>query len=62
MSIFDTDDEDDFASKELFRGVQDADDDDDDFGDDKFTLFDDDIDEGLDLFGDDVDDDKKDGE
>ena len=62
MSIFDTDDEDDFASKELFRGVQDADDDDDDFDDDKFTLFDDDIDEGLDLFGDDVDDDKKDGE
>ena len=67
MSIFDTDDEDDFASKELFAG--DDDEDDDDLGDEKFTLFDDEddgVDEGLDLFGDDGngddDEDKKDKE
>ncbi len=43
MSIFDTDDEDDFTGKELFGGDED-DEDDDDFGD-KFSLFDTDDDD-----------------
>ena len=51
ISIFDTDDEDDFASKELFTGNEE--DDDDDLGD-KFSLFDGD-DEETDLFDDDKD-------
>ena len=56
ISIFDTDDEDDFASKELFGGSDEDDDDDDDLGD-KFTLFDSDEDEDgeVDIFGDDKD-------
>ncbi len=48
MSIFDTDDEDDFASKELFTA---AEDDEDDLGD-KFTLFDSEDDLDGDIFGD----------
>ena len=54
MSIFDTDDEDDFASKELFGGADDEDD--DDLGD-KFSLFDSDEDEAsTDIFGDEDED------
>ena len=53
MSIFDTDDEDDFAGKELFAGGDDEDD--DDLGD-KFSLFDSDEEEELDVFGDEDED------
>ena len=56
ISIFDTDDEDDFTGKALFTGDEDEDDD-DDFGD-KFTLFDSEED-ALDIFD---DEDGKDGE
>ena len=53
MSIFDTDDEDDFAGKELFAGGDDEDD--EDLGD-KFSLFDSDDEEELDVFGDEDED------
>ncbi len=55
MSIFDTDDEDDFAGKALFGGDED---DDDDLGD-KFTLFDSEEEESLDLFGEEDDKDEE---
>ena len=54
ISIFDSDEDEEFNGKELFGG--DDDDDDDDLGD-KFTLFDSE-DEGLDVFGDDDGEDK----
>ena len=51
ISIFDTDDEDDFTGKALFGGDEEEDED-DDLGD-KFTLFDTEDDEDIDVFGED---------